>query len=153
VVRHYKSLSHAGQAFRCLKRLDVQVRPIRHSTEDHVRGHILLRLLAYYVEWQMRQAWAPPLFAEQALEQDRQRDLVATAQPSESVQKKALCRSSDGLRRQSFDTLLKALRTRCRNACRVKNGSTGSVFQQVTQRDPPQAPAFRLLGLSPASGN
>jgi hypothetical protein len=149
VVRHYKSLSQVERAFRCLKGLDVRVRPIRHRTDDHVRGHIFLCLLAYYVEWHMQQALAPLLFADEALEQDRKsRDPVATAQPSRSVKmKKAVRRTHDDLPVQSFDTLLKALATRCRNLCRVKNGSTDSVFQQVTQLDPLQARAFQLLGL------
>lgn len=123
--------------------------PIRPRIEDHARGRIFLCLLAYYVEWHMRQALALLLFADEALQRDRKtRDPVATAQPAESVKiKKAVRRTSENLPVHSFDTLLKASGTRCRNVCRVKNGSTGSVFRQVTRLDPLQTRAFQLLGL------
>lgn len=149
VVRHYKSLSQVERAFRCLKGIDLRVRPIRHHTEDHVRAHIFLCLLAYYVEWHMRQALAPLLFADEELEQNRQkRDPVAPAQPSASVKsKKAVRLTDDGLPVHSFDSLLRALSTRCRNTCRVKGGTSETSFQQVTELSPLQARAFELLGL------
>src|SRR5450756_1927779 len=81
-VRHYKGLARVERAFRCLKGIDLRVRPIHHRTEAHVRAHIFLCLLAYYVEWHLRQAWAPLMFADEALETDRQtRDPVAPATP------------------------------------------------------------------------
>jgi len=149
VVRHYKSLSQVERAFRCLKGIDLRVRPIRHRTEDHVRAHIFLCLLAYYVEWHMRQALAPLLFADEELESDRKtRDPVAPAQPSESAKiKKAVRLTAEGLPLHSFDSLLKALGTRCRNTCKIKNGPADSSFQQTTEFNPLQARAFQLLGL------
>src|SRR5450756_2068372 len=88
-VRHYKGLARVERAFRCLKGIDLRVRPIHHRTEAHVRAHIFLCLLAYYVEWHLRQAWAPLMFADEALETDRQtRDPVAPATPSPAVRRK-----------------------------------------------------------------
>src|SRR5205823_3951766 len=69
-VRTYKSLAQVEHAFRCLKGLDVRVRPIHHRVDPRVRAHLFLCLLAYYVEWHLRQAWAPLLFADDELEQD-----------------------------------------------------------------------------------
>lgn len=64
-VRNYKSLAEVERAFRCLKGIDLLVRPIRHRTEDRVPAHIFLCVLAYYVEWHLRRAWAPLLFEDE----------------------------------------------------------------------------------------
>lgn len=148
-VRYYKSLAQVEQAFRCLKGLDLRVRPIHHRTEDHVRAHIFLCLLAYYVEWHLRQCWAPLLFADEALEQDRKtRDPVAAAKPSAAVKaKKAVGQTPDGLPVHSFESLLKVLATRCRNTCRVKDALPSSSFHQLTEPTPLQARAIQLLSL------
>ena len=66
-MRSYKRLALVEQAFRCLKGIDLLVRPIHHRTADRVRAHILLCLLAYYVEWHLRQAWEPLLFEDEEL--------------------------------------------------------------------------------------
>ncbi|MBI4958134.1 MAG: IS1634 family transposase [Desulfovibrio sp.] len=146
-VRHYKSLAHVERAFRCLKGIDLRVRPIYLRTPDHVRAHIFLCLLAYYVEWHMRQALAPLLFADEELDQDRRRrDPVAPASPSVSAKRKKFARrTSDGLPLHSFDTLLQSLATRTRNTCQIK--SSGQTFQQLTPATPLQQRAFQLLGL------
>ena len=125
------------------------MRPIHHRTEDHVRAHIFLCLLAYYVEWHMREALAPLLFADEDLKQNRAaRDPVATAKPSTAVKaKKAVRLTADGLPVHSFDSLLEALATRCRNTCRVKGTSSRTSFSQLTQPTPLQARAYQLLGL------
>jgi len=148
-VRHYKSLAQVEQAFRCLKGFDLRIRPIHHRTADHVRAHVFLCLLAYYVEWHLRQRWAPLLFADEALEQDRlTRDPVATAQPSAAVKmKKASRQTPEGLPVHSFESLLKVLATRCRNTCRIKQAPAGSSFHQLTEPTPLQARALQLLGL------
>ena len=98
-VRGYKNLARVEQAFRCLKGLDLRVRPIRHRTEDHVRAHIFLCVLAYYVEWHLRQAWTELLFQDEELDEARRRrDPVAPARPSASAQKKKRERTTrDGL--------------------------------------------------------
>jgi len=147
--RHYKNLANVERAFRCWKGMDIRVRPIYLRTEEHVRAHIFLCLLAYYVEWHMRAALAPLLFAEEDLAQYRQqRDPVTTAEPSATVQtKKQRKQTEEGFPVQSFPTLLQALATRCRNTCQVQATKETPTFEQVTQATPLQAKAFELLGL------
>jgi hypothetical protein len=146
-VRSYKRLAQVERAFRCLKGIDLRVRPIYHRLDERVRAHIFLCLLAYYVEWHLRDALKPLLFEDEALPAVRQtRDPVAPAEPSEHVQvKKGTRRTSDGLPLHSFDTLLGALGTRCRNSCRVKDAPRGATFTQLTERTTLQARAFALL--------
>jgi transposase len=147
-VRSYKSLALVERAFRCLKGVDLLVRPIFHHTEDHVRAHVFLCMLAYYVEWHMREAWAPLLFQDEELSHQRtRRDPVAPAQPSPSARRKKSARpSSETLPPHSFKTLLAELARRCRNTCRLKN-DTPSSFTMVTDPTPLQARALQLLGL------
>ena len=133
-----------------MKGLDVRVRPIRHRTEERVPAHIFLCMLAYYVEWHMKKAWAPILFEDEEVDQQRKtRDPVATARPSESVRtKKATRVTSEGLEVQSFDTMLAVLGTRCLNTCRVRTDSSdGPTFKQISQPTELQAKATALLGL------
>lgn len=148
-VRRYKSLAQVERAFRCLKGIDLRIRPIHHRTADHVRAHILLCMLAYYVEWHMRQALAPLLFEDEQLERDRRRrDPVAPAAPSASAERKKAERiTADGLPVHSFETLLAALGTRCRNTCSLPADASGATFQQLTEPTPLQARAFQLLGV------
>lgn len=148
-VRRYKSLAQVERAFRSLKGVDLRIRPIFHRTEDHVRAHIFLCMLAYYVEWHMRQALAPLLFQDEELSQDRmRRDPVAPAQASASAKaKKANRVNADGVPVHSFETLLRELATRCRNTCRIPGDPTSTTFQQLTEPTPLQAHAFQLLGL------
>ena len=148
-VRSYKSLAQVERAFRCLKGLDIRVRPIYHRTEDHVRAHIFLCLLAYYVEWHMRQALAPLLFQDEELAEHRKtRDPVAPATASMSAkQKKRTRHTTDGLPLHSFQTLLATLGTRCRNHCYGKNDPEKKPFVLLTDPTPFQQRAFELLGL------
>jgi transposase len=150
VVRQYKALAQVEQAFRTLKGMDLRVRPIFHRLEDHVRAHILLCFLAYYVEWHLRRAWAPLLFADEELEVDRwRRDPVAPAQASASARhKKATRRSEDGLEVQSFATLMAQLGTLCRHRCRLKGDPAGPSFELLTDPSPLQQRAFELLGVN-----
>jgi transposase len=148
-VRSYKSLAQVERAFRTLKGMDLRIRPIHHRTEDHVRAHIFLCMLAFYVEWHMRQALAPLLFEDEELAQNRtRRDPVAPAQASHSAKAKKADRvTPDGFPVHSFDTLLRELATRCRNTCRIPSDPSGTTFQQLTEATPLQARAFQLLGL------
>jgi len=148
-VRHYKSLAQVERAFRCLKGIDLRVRPIHHRTADRVRAHIFLCLLAYYVEWHLRQAWAPLLFADEPLEIDRQtRDPVAPATPSPAARrKKAQRHTPDGLPLHSFDTLLEALAMRAVVTCRLRSQPVGTTVRLVPPPAPVQARALALLGL------
>ncbi len=150
-VRQYKGLSQVERAFRCLKGVDLLVRLIRHFTSDHVRAHIFLCMLAYYVEWHMREALAPLLFDDEHLQELRvTRDPVAPAQPSESARKKKTRRTTeDGLPIHSFQSLLAELATRCRNRCRVQSQPDALTFVQHTEYSPLQERAMQLLGLLP----
>lgn len=146
-VRQYKGLAQVERAFRCLKGIDVRVRPIYHRTDNHVRAHIFLCMLAYYVEWHLRRAWAPLLFQDETLARDRQtRDPVALAQPSAAArQKKVQRQTADGLPVQSFATLLTELATRCQVTCRLRSDSTAAPIRQWTPPTPLQARALSLL--------
>ena len=148
-VRSYKSLTRVERAFRSLKGIDLLVRPIWHHTEDHVRAHVFLCMLAYYVEWHLRKTLAPLLFDDEELDKNRKRrDPVKPAQASESAKKKKTLRlTSEGLVVQSLDTLLMELGTRCRNRCRIKSDPRGPTFYQLTDKSPLQERAFQLLGL------
>jgi transposase len=146
-VRSYKRLALVEQAFRCVKGIDLLVRPIHHRTADRVRAHILLCLLAFYVEWHLRQVWEPLLFEDEELTEDRRRrDPVAPAQASESVRlKKKTHRTAGDLPVQSFRTLMAHLGTRCRNSCVVAGDPRQTTFFQVTDADALQAEALRLI--------
>jgi transposase len=148
-VRTYKSLSLVEQAFRCLKSIDLLVRPIRHRVEPRVRAHLFVCMLAYYVEWHMRQALQPLLFADEELDQDRwQRDPVKPAEASESAKdKKKTQKTTDGRPVHSFATLMAHLATRTRNTHQIGSDPTGATFQQLTEPNTLQAEALRLLQL------
>ena len=148
-VRTYKNLARVERVFRCLKGIDLRVRPIHHRTEPRVRAHFFLCLLAYYVEWHLRAALRPLLFEDEQLPQDRlTRDPVAPAQPSAAVKrKKAQRTTADGLPVHSFDTLLAALGTRCRTTCRLTTDPAAPRIQQLTEPTPLQARVLELLQL------
>lgn len=148
-VRAYKQLGDVEKAFRTLKGLDLRVRPIHHRLETRVRAHLFLCMLAYYVEWHMREALAPLLFVEENLAEARAtRDPVAKATPSQRAQaKKNSKRSQDGLPLRHFNGLLSVLATLCSNTCRVGEGKHATRFQRPTEASPHQREAFRLLGV------
>jgi transposase len=146
-VRTYKSLSQVERAFRCLKGLDLLVRPIRHRVDPRVRAHLFLCLLAYYVEWHMRKAWQALLFADEELDEDRwQRDPVKPAEASPSAKaKKKTQKTAAGTPLHSFATLLTHLARRTRNTHQLVSDPSGATFQQVTEPTALQAEALRLL--------
>lgn len=148
-VRAYKDLSKVEHAFRSLKTVDLKVRPIYHRLENRVRAHIFLCMLAYYVEWHMRRAWAPILFEEDAPEQAAplRKSIVAPAQRSEHVQAKEQSkRTEEDLPVHSFATLLKDLATLVRNWIRPKQAQAASAeFTMDSQPTPVQRRAFQLL--------
>jgi hypothetical protein len=148
-VRCYKNLTQVERAFRSLKGIDLLIRPIWHHTEAHVRAHLLIGMLAYYVEWHVRKALTPLLFDDEELDENRKsRDPVKPAKPSVSAKKKKGQKlTSEGLVVQSFDTLLEELGTRCRNRCRIQSDSKRPAFYQLTEMSPLQKRAFQLLGL------
>jgi hypothetical protein len=151
VVRTYKSLAQVERVFRTLKSVDLLIRPIRHWTEDHVRAHIFLCLLSYFVQWEMQRRLAPLLYADETLSQARaERDPVAPARASDSARRKKSQHVRDeGLELHSFATLMMELGTRCRTTYQVTSADATQSFQQLTQMTPLQTEAFRLLGLLP----
>jgi hypothetical protein len=146
-VRAYKGLSKAERAFRSLKTVDLKIRPIHHRLADRVRAHVLLCMLAYYVEWHMRQDLAPVLFDDedpQAGEALRA-SAVAPAQRSPSARAKAATkRTAAGTPVHSFQTLLSDLATICRNRIQPDVPGAGT-FAKTTQPTALQEQALALL--------
>ena len=150
-VRTYKSLQQVEQAFRCLKGLDLRIRPIHHRTENHVRAHIFLCMLAYYVEWQLRRDLAPVLFQDEALDKMRwTRDPVAKAGASEIAKgKKKTKTTEDGWPVHSWQTLLAQMATRTQNQCRAGEGKNTIRFELLAEPTPFQRHVFGLVGVQP----
>ena len=146
-VRTYKSLAQVERAFRSIKTMDLKVRPIHHHLEARVRAHIFLCMLAYYVEWHMRQAWAPLMFADEDQAAKLTRDPVAPAKRSEAAMKKVLSHTlQDGSPTHSFQTLLGELQTVVRNTCRTpKSPSDAPTFQITTTQNEKQKSALELI--------
>jgi transposase len=140
VVRSYKQLSSVEQAFRSLKSIELQIRPIYHFRESRVRAHLFLCMLAYYVKWHLDFAWAELLFKDATpLELT-----VAKAQASPEAQRKASTqRTLDGQPVHSFATLIDTLALRARNTMRI--AGTPATFTQDTQPKPLQARALELI--------
>jgi len=146
-VRSYKSLSDVERAFRCLKSIDLLVRPIRHRLEDRVRAHIFLCMLSYYVEWHMLEAWRPLLFADEDQKAKATRDPVAPAKRSKAaLAKVATQRLDDNTVAHSFRTMVNELSGIVRNTCR-RHGAEPSepTFRMITTPNPKQARALALL--------
>ena len=153
-VRTYKGLADVERWFRTLKGLDIRVRPIRHREERRVRAHLLVCLLAGYLEWHLRRAWAPLLFDDETLPDARRiRDPVAPAQPTARARhKKASRRTDDGAPLHSLDTLLGELATRCRNTCRVPTDPSAPPLSVLTEPTPTQRRAAHLIETFPVPG-
>jgi transposase len=146
-VRSYKALAEVERAFRAMKTIDLRIRPIHHRLENRVRAHIFLCMLAYYVEWHMREAWRELMFADEDLERKKHRDPVAAAERSEAALEKVATRKlKDGSLVHSFRTLLEDLSTIVRNTCEARVGNrSGSTFQMTTLPNPAQQLALNLL--------
>ena len=147
-VRTYKSLAQVERAFRSLKTMDLKVRPIHHRLEGRVRAHIFLCMLAYYVEWHMREAWRELMFADCDQEALATREPVAPAQRSDAAMKKACSLIlDDGTPVHSWHSLMADLSTIVRNTCRAPNGADDApTFQITTTPNPKQKRAFELIG-------
>lgn len=147
IVRNYKNLSQVERAFRSIKTMDLKVRPIHHRLENRVRAHIFLCMLAYYVEWHMREAWRPVLFCDEEQELKKTRDPVAPARRSKAALEKVNSRKlPDGTAAHSFQTMMKQLSTIVRNRCRVPmSGSDAPIFDVVTTPTTEQQRAYKLL--------
>jgi hypothetical protein len=149
-VRSYKSLSLVERAFRCIKTVDLHVRPVYHWLEGRVRAHVFLCMLAYYLEWHMRQRLAPMLFDDTDPEEAeaRRRSVVAPAQQSKAaIKKQTTGMTPDGLPVHSFRTLLADLATLARNTI-ITAINPNYPLSVVTRPTPVQQKAFDLLGLA-----
>ncbi|MCI0483377.1 MAG: IS1634 family transposase [candidate division NC10 bacterium] len=149
-VATYKRLSTVERAFRCLKTVDLKIRPIFHHVPDRVRSHAFICMLSLYVEWHMLQMLAPILFVDDDKETaEKQRDsIVAPAQRSPKAEEKAATkRTEDGFPVHSFQTLLKDLATLTKNYVQAKVPEAPAFIQYSTPT-PLQQKAFDLLGVS-----
>jgi transposase len=145
-VRNYKSLANVERAFRTLKTTDLRVRPIDHRVPDRVRAHLLLCMLAWYVEWHMREAWRELMFADADLSAKATRDPVAPARRSPAAMTKISRRTlDDGTPVHSFSTLMAELSTLVRNTCRVPDKTDASDFEAHTTPPPAQRRALDLI--------
>jgi len=138
-LRSYKRLSNVERAFRSFKGIDLKVRPIRHHLENRVRAHIFLCMLAYYVQWHMKEVWRELLFSDEDQAAKLARDPVAPALRSAKALKKVhRKRLDDGTGVHSFHTLLTDLSTIVRNTCCRKGGG------------PPGEPSFTMTTIPSA---
>ena len=152
-VRAYKALARIERAFRALKSIDLAIRPVHHWIEPRVRAHVFLCMLAYYVEWHLRQAWAPILFDDHdraAAEAARASPLAAAEPSPASIRKRGRRRSDDGLPISSLRDLLRHLATLTLNTVALPKTrpATTTLYARPT---PLQARAFDLLGIRPAA--
>ena len=146
-VRTYKSLATVERAFRSLKSVDLHVRPIHHRTAGRVRAHLFLCVLAYYVEWHMREAWRAVMFADPDQQAKATRDPVAPAKRSKAAAAKASHHTlEDGTPAHSFSTLLATLGTIVRNICRTPHATPDApTFEVLTTPTALQQRAFDLI--------
>jgi Transposase DDE domain len=150
VVRSYKRLSKVERFFRTIKSFDMQVRPVHHYSENRVRAHVFLCMLAYYVRWHMEQALAELLFKDE--EPPVNEDPVLPARRSARAERKAHAHQlADGTEAHSWKTLLRALATLTRNHHEVRPAADSTAspvsFTLVADPTPLQTRAFQLLGL------
>jgi hypothetical protein len=146
-VRAYKSLGRVERAFRCLKTTDLEIRPIFHWVSPRVRAHVFLCMLAYYLEWHMRQALAPMLFDDhdRAAGEALRSSPVAKAEPSPAAKRKARTKRTDnGQPVHSFRTLLADLATLTRNIVRCGKAPEMALLARPTEI---QQRALDLLGV------
>ena len=147
-VRNYKALSNVEQAFRSIKAIDLKVRPIHHRLENRVRAHLLLCMLAYYVEWHIRDAWRELTFTDTDQAAKLTRDPVAPAQRSDAAQRKAHTRTlDDGTPTHSIATLMSEMNTIVRNTCRAGSDAPSNLhtFTLDTNTNEKQRRALELI--------
>jgi hypothetical protein len=145
LVRSYKQLSGVERAFRTLKSVDLQVRPVHHRLADRVRAHIFLCMLAYYLRWHLERSWAPLLFRDE--DRPTPKDPVAPAERSPGAVAKARNgRRPDGSPVYSFRGLLTELATLTKNTVRLPGAEL--TFEKLALPTPLQVEALALLNLS-----
>jgi transposase len=149
-VRSYKSLSQVERAFRCIKTVDLHVRPVHHWLADRVRAHVFLCMLAYYLEWHMRRKLAPLLFDDtdkEAAEAARKSVVASARRSPEAIRKQNTGVTADGLPVHSFRTLLADLATLARNTI-ITAITPGYPLTVLTRPTPVQRRAFELMEIA-----
>ena len=150
-VAAYKSLAHVERAFRSIKTMDLNVRPVFHYSEQRVRAHVFLCMLAYYVQWHMRARLKPMLFDDEHLDEasaSRASPVLKAVRSEQAKAKDASKLAEDGTPLHSFKTLLKYLGTLTYNVARTAANPNATII--ITSRPTPiQDKAFKLLALSP----
>jgi hypothetical protein len=149
VVSSYKALANVERAFRAFN-TDLDIRPIRHRTEDRVRAHVFLRMLSYYITWHMHQRLAPLLFTDgdkPAAQAARPSPVAPAARSPKALAKAAAKRTDDDLPVHSFGSLLTDLATICLNTIAPADPALPG-FRVVTTPTAVQRQAFNLLGVS-----
>ena len=146
-VRAYKRLAVVERAFRTLKSVDLQVRPIHHRNADRVRAHVFLCLLAYYVEWQMRRPLAPLLFDDEASNAATRPPVAPAARSATAIAKARHKRTPDDHPVQSFRDWLRDLSTIVKNYVQPTNKKIPP-FEVITRPTSSQRRALELLGVS-----
>ena len=146
-VKAYKSLSQVEEAFRCYKSIDLKVRPIYHYKGDRVKAHIFLCMLAYYVEWHLKQCLAPLLFEDEEID-DGSLNVIKASRSESAQSKERKKRNQENFPVHSFRTLLEDLGTICLNTveCTIREGSYR--FSKITRPTQLQQKALDLLGFS-----
>jgi len=148
VVRSYKQLAQVERGFRTLKGPELEIRPVHHRLEDRVRAHVFLCMLAYYLTWHLREAWAPLLFKDER--PSSAADPVAKSTRSPSAQRKAQSKRTDaGEQVHSYKSLLAELATLTRNTIRLPQ--TTATFEKLTEPTPTQARALELAEHAPVT--
>ena len=153
-VKAYKSFSQVERAFRCLKTVDLHVRPIHHWLEERVRAHVFLCMLAYYLEWNLRARLAPMLYDDDdkdAAEALRSSPVAKAERSPAALAKRATGRTEDGAPVHSFQSLLADLATLARNTIVTAIAPSNRPFTVMTRPTPIQQKAFDLLDISLAS--
>jgi hypothetical protein len=151
-VRAYKDLARVERAFRTLKGIDLQIRPVHHRLAPRVRAHVFLCMLAYYVEWHLREAWAPLLFHEHdaaGAEAERISPVQAAAVSPATQRKRATRRTEAGLPVVDYAGLMQHLATLTQNIVAVPK-APDAAFTMLAKPTPLQAAALELLGANPA---
>jgi len=151
-VASYKSLAQVERAFRAMKTVDLHVRPIYHWSEARVRAHVFMCMLAYYVEWHLRQALKPMLYDDEELEtmrQNKTNPVAATERSATAQAKAAHHHTEDELPVHSLRTLLHDLATLTYNITSTPVNPAAKIIL-TTRPTPLQAKAFALLRIDPA---
>ena len=152
-VRAYKDLARVERAFRTLKGIDLQIRPVHHWLAPRVRAHVFLCMLAYYVEWHMREAWAALLFHEHdaaGAEAERNSPIQAAAVSPATQRKRTTRRTEAGLPVVDYAGLMQHLATLTLNIVAVPRAPE-TAFTMLAKPTPLQAAALQLVGATPGS--